>query len=335
MLASARRWFLLLLLLAAATSLVATTPATAGTSSGFSVVLLPDTQFYSETFADTYLAQTEWIRARAAAERTRFVIHLGDIVDNATVEEEWKVADRAHRVLDGVVPYSVLPGNHDGAPGETELYNKYFPPRRFEHYPWYGGHAGQKNDNNVALFNAACMKFLVLNLEYNPGDETLQWANDVVAQHADRRVIVATHEYMGPKGRRPPGEKIFEQLVRKHENIFLVVCGHVGAIAQQVSANDAGGQVHEVLCDYQNLPEGGGGWLQVLRFLPEQNQIVIEAYSPLSDEHADQPKAVATLDYDMSERELAATGSHRWLGRGKLPAGRFGWRIRRLLQSWR
>ena len=34
------------------------------------------------------------------------------------------VADRAQGLLDGRVPYSVLPGNHDGIKGKTVLYNK-------------------------------------------------------------------------------------------------------------------------------------------------------------------------------------------------------------------
>ena len=32
----------------------------------FSIVLLPDTQFYSESHAETYVAQTLWIRQKQA-----------------------------------------------------------------------------------------------------------------------------------------------------------------------------------------------------------------------------------------------------------------------------
>ncbi len=305
-----RRLLKLLLILTILAGL--TVPGTAHEPNGFSVVLLPDTQLYSEKFPENYLAQTEWIRDRACKDRTRLVIHLGDIVQNPTVEKEWIVADRAHRLLDGVVPYSVLPGNHDGAPGDTTLYNKYFPPRRFDRYPWYGGHMGRTNDNNYSLFCAARMKFMVICLQYHPTDEVLDWAAGIVEQHADRRVIVATHDYMGPKKRRPIGDKIFNQLVRKHESIFMVVCGHVGAAAQLISVNDAGGQVHEVLCDYQNLPHGGDGWLQILRFSPDENRIRIEAHSAILPVGPDNPKALCTLDYDMSRREPVPTKRYRF-----------------------
>jgi len=307
---------------------VLTTPVLAGQGADFSVVLLPDTQLYSEKFPDTYVAQTEWIRQRVASERIEFVIHLGDVVQTATVEQEWKNADRAHRVLDGMVPYSVLPGNHDGAPGETELFNKYFSPARFHCCPWYGGHMGETNDNNYCCFNAAGMKFLVLSLECHPRDETLAWASEVVQRYADRRVIVATHAYMNPKKRLDSGQRIFDQLVRTNENVFMVVCGHIGAAVQKTATNDAGGQVHEVLCDYQNRPNGGDGWLQLLRFVPDENQIRIEAYSPLFAEHTDAPTPVGTLEYDMSDRELAPASGRRFTRLGKL-------RLRRGCRAWR
>lgn len=269
----------------------------------FSVVLLPDTQFYSEKFPDTYVVQTEWIKQRAEADNTKFVIHMGDLVQNATVEQEWKNCDKAQRVLDGAVPYSVLPGNHDGEPGKTELYNKYFPPSRFEDCPWYGGHFGQTNDANYCRFSAGGMKFLVVSLAYSPSDEMLEWAGQVVAEHPEHRVIVATHMYMNPKGRIGVGNKIWTDLVSKHANIFMVLCGHICATAHQTSQNDAGGTVHEILCDYQSKPNGGNGWLQTMRFVPAENTILVKAYSPLLDQGNDGLPHTYPLEYDMSGRD--------------------------------
>ena len=61
----------------------------------FTVVLLPDTQFYSEKYPETYVAQTMWIRERVKTDNIKFVVCLGDIVQNAHVEEEWVRADQA------------------------------------------------------------------------------------------------------------------------------------------------------------------------------------------------------------------------------------------------
>ena len=285
--------------------------------SDFTVVVLPDTQFYSQLYPDTYVSQTQWIKDRVQADNIKFVVHLGDIVQNYNnIEEEWKAADRAHRILDGVVPYSLVPGNHDmeyvnkKLLRNTRLYNKYFPPARFEKYPWYGGHLGDTNDSNYCFFETAGMKFMVLGLEFAPRDETLEWAGKVVASHADCRVILVTHCYMRPNGRDTAcgtsygladnsGQDIWEKFVRKHANIFMVVSGHVLGVGTQTSTNDAGRPVHETLVDYQGLPNGGNGWLRILRFAPPENKIHVTGYSPLLHEYNKRPAHTFTLDFPM------------------------------------
>ncbi|MBM3855772.1 MAG: metallophosphoesterase, partial [Verrucomicrobia bacterium] len=136
----------------------------------FTVVLLPDTQRYAKHTPAMFLSQTRWIRENVAALAIRFVIHLGDIVDDNT-DAEWRVADEAMGLLDGVVPYTVLPGNHDFEKSEdgrrvklAPKYNAVFPPLRFRHQPGYGGHRGVTNENNYSFFSAGGRNFLVLAL---------------------------------------------------------------------------------------------------------------------------------------------------------------------------
>ncbi len=268
----------------------------------FSVIVLPDTQFYSETYHDTYTAQTRWIRDNVESQNIQMVIHLGDIVQNDRERKEWEVARGAHRLLDDAVPYSVLPGNHDmaAASRDSTLYNEYFPVSDFDDNEWYGGHYGDTNDNNFVYFNSDGLQFMVLNLEYAPRDEVLEWANGVVEKHKDRRVIVATHRYMRPAGRDDIGEAVWNKLVRKHNNIFMVICGHVGALTLQNSPNDHGGTVYEMLVDYQSMNDGGQGWLRILRFKPKENVISVEEYSPLLDQSRRQIYHNYRLYHDMT-----------------------------------
>lgn len=279
----------------------------------FSVVLLPDTQFYSEKYPDTYIAQALWIRQQAKQDNIKFVIHLGDIVQTSTQKVEWENADRAMRVLDGVVPYSVAPGNHDMVVKnrDSTLYNAYYSPARFSGRSWYGGHMGETNDNNYCFFEASGMKFMILNLEFAPRDETLKWAAEVTERYPDHRVIVATHCYMRPDQRDTgcatsykiagnSGEQIWQKLIRKQPNIFLVVSGHVLGVGLQTSTNDAGGKVLEMLTDYQGLPNGGDGWLRRLQFVPAENKIHVKTYSPLLDQYNQDAKETFSMDYDMT-----------------------------------
>src|SRR4051812_23309625 len=53
----------------------------------FTVVLLPDTQFYSLRDPITYQKQAEWIVDHRDALNIKFVIHLGDITDDNALDE--------------------------------------------------------------------------------------------------------------------------------------------------------------------------------------------------------------------------------------------------------
>ncbi len=278
----------------------------------FTVVLLPDTQFYSEKYPENYVAQTLWIRERRKQDNIKFAIHLGDIVQTPTKEKEWQNADRAMALIDGVVPYSMVPGNHDMVVNrrDSTLYNKYFSPNRFSDRDWYGGHMDKSNDNNYCFFEGGGMKFLVISLEYAPRDKTLEWALKIAKQFPNHRAIVATHQYMAPKGRFAwpaksktksgnSGEEMWEKFIRKAPNVFLVVSGHFGGVAFQTSTNDAGGKVFEILTDYQNLKMGGNGWLRTLRFAPAENKIHITAYSPVLKQTNNDAKHSFVFDYNM------------------------------------
>lgn len=301
------------------------TPSAREQDEVFTVVLLPDTQNYSEKYPETYIAQALWIRERMKPDNIKFVVGLGDVVQNAAAEQEWKNADVAAKILDGVVPYSIVPGNHDLVPKgrartrETTLFRKYFPPARYEKEPWYGGHLGAGNENNYCTFEAAGRKFLVLSLEFCPTDEALAWGSGIVERHPNHNVIVATHCYLNTKGRETKsattyqiagntGEQMWEKFVSKHPNIFLVASGHHSGVLTQTSTNAFGGKVIEILTDYQNLKNGGDGWLRTLKFVPRENKIYVDAYSPLLKEHNPDSKQTHTIDLDFATLPLGNAG---------------------------
>ena len=80
-------------------------------------------------------------------------------------------------------------------------------------------------------------------------------------------VILSTHEYLDDEnGRRTDvGDAVFDHLVRTHDQIFLVLCGHMHDKEPsdakklrndgeffQVSKNDLDRPVIEVIQDYQD-----------------------------------------------------------------------------------
>ena len=52
----------------------------------FTIVMLPDTQFYSEVYPEIYKAMTRWIVSNREAENIVGVVHVGDVVQNGLRE---------------------------------------------------------------------------------------------------------------------------------------------------------------------------------------------------------------------------------------------------------
>ena len=292
-----------------------------GKAEPFCIVALPDTQLYAKLFPKIFESQTQWIVDNKDTRNIVFVLHEGDVT-NENWKEQWDNADKAMSILDGKVPYAIAIGNHDMGPSgntigrKTVLFNKHFGVARFEKEPWYGGHYGDNNDNSFYLFKAGGMKFLIIALEFGPRDKVLDWANDVVSQHKDRRTIVLTHCYLTAGNKRitgnmpgsPPtypckgndGEQIWQKFARKHANIFLVLCGHLnGEAGRLTSVGEHGNKVHQLMANYQFGPKGGSGWLRVLRFVPAENKIYVTTYSPYLKKSRTDVKHQFALDYDM------------------------------------
>src|SRR5689334_18042589 len=71
----------------------------------FSIVFLPDTQYYSARYPDLFRAQTQWIVDHRSRYNIAAVLHEGDVVD-ANDAQQWANADSAIRILDAAeIPY--------------------------------------------------------------------------------------------------------------------------------------------------------------------------------------------------------------------------------------
>jgi hypothetical protein len=277
----------------------------------FTIAVMPDTQFYSERYPETFQAQTRWIAENVKTRRISAVLQLGDITNrNSTVE--WERAQAAMSVFDGTVPYFMAVGNHDyGARGgfenRTTQFNQYFPLEKFRSHKNFGGvydREPEKMENSFHLFSAAGRDFLVLSLEMAPRTDVVRWANEIVDKHPQRECILITHAYMyhddtrydfakyGNKQNATPrsykavsgnnndgldGEQLWQQLVSKHKNFILTLNGHVlgDGLAKLISRDHSQREVPQVLVNFQMKPKGGDGWLRLLEF---RNNRTVQTY---------------------------------------------------------
>ncbi len=316
-------------------------------SKPFSIVVLPDTQGYADIrhketqkhwpdIGDQrhcFYKQTEWIKKNHKKLNVAMVVHVGDITQTEH-KEEWKIADKAFKTLDRHVPYILCSGNHDmgysarskkTSTSRESQFSSIFPPSRFMKNPLYKKSFGAdkklhfkeegKIENYYLYFKAGGMKFLVLTLEFKPRNETLSWANKIVTQHADHRIIVVTHSYLTKlKGKRSTGdnylvngnsgEVVWKKFVSRHKNIFMVLSGHASE-NRLTSQGQHGNTVHQLQADYWyfDLPriKAGSGFLRIMTFHPSKNEIEVQTYSPVLDEYLERSKSKFTLKYKMLE----------------------------------
>jgi len=292
-----------------------------GFAEDFSIIVLPDTQYYSESYPAIFETQTQWIVNNKDALNIVYVAHVGDIVNKWDQQYQWDNAESAMMLLEDQfttslpfgIPYGVLPGNHDQP---TTLYNQYFGINRFQGRSYYGGHYPPgSNDNNFALFNASGMDFIIINLGNYPNSDVLDWADAKLKEYSDRRAIVISHYLLDLNGTFGlPGQTTYEAL-KDNPNLFLMLCGHRHGEARWVDVYD-GNIVHTLLADYQERVDGGDGWLRILEFFPDMDAISVTTYSPNLGFFETDSDSHFELSYEMSSGNSSSTTSNNGDGGG-------------------
>lgn len=295
------------LLLAAFLTIGYSAPAQV-TAPDFSVVVLPDTQFYSQSYPAIFNAQTQWVVSNSENYNIQFVLGEGDIVNVADQPAQWQNADAAIRLLDSAkIPYVLPLGNHDyddfnpSARGTT-AFNTYFGPSRYAQYSWYkGGFPSGTNDNFYTVFTVNGKQYLILALEFLPRQESLDWAKTVLDANPNKEIIVVTHSFLFTDSTRADqcnnndnggagnnqGEDVWQNLLINYPNLSLVLNGHfTGSTAsRRVDLGLQQNLVNEIFANYQSLTNGGDGWMRILTFRPSLNRIDIVTYSPYLNQY--------------------------------------------------
>lgn len=290
-------WFLAILLVVSGA-----TPAAAQGNNDFSIVVLPDPQNYSQYYPQIFQQQTQWVVEHRSELNIQLVVGVGDMVNHWDAPAEWQASDAAIATLDAAqMPYLLAIGNHDydnfnpKARGAV-AFNTWFGPARYATSPVYRGNYNGSNENFYATLTVNDTEYLLLVLEFYPRDAALAWAESVLAQYPIDPVIVVTHSFMYIDDTRvdecdtndmsaPDGndaERVWRNFVSRHENIFLVLSGHITKKPQskRVDAGKNGRLVMQTLQDWQDGASGGDGWLRIYTFHPITNSVDVQTYSP-------------------------------------------------------
>jgi hypothetical protein len=241
-----------------------------------------------------------------------------------TLGFEAPVAGQAFQLLAGKLPFSVVPGNHDydalwtdpAHPPQPELdkdgvrhiggltgYLSQFSAESplFKGQPWYAAsHDG--GADSAQIFTAGQCRFLHIGLQYHAPDASLAWASEVIGRFPGLPTIVTTHDYLhraGERNRRsnPNGsvldpidndpQMIWDEFISKHDQIFMVLSGHVSGQGFSVANNRIGRLVYQVMSDYQSRGQTakdagadgtkiGDGWLRLMQFQLDGDKPVVK-----------------------------------------------------------
>ena len=264
----------------------------------FAIAVLPDIQNMTRYYPDVLDNMFDWLRDSAKERKLAFVIQLGDLTD-ANVTTEWMRVRDNFAKLDGILPYGFVPGNHDYYDSDTlsrnaSFFNIYLPYSKHSQALSFGGaYEEGKMDSSYHYFAAGGIDYMVLCLEDLPRDPVVEWANKVVADNPNRRIIVATHTYMLPDGEYistdgydidgNAGKELWENLVSLHDNIILVLCGHMHSddLVVRTDTGEGGNKVHQLLVDIQDMDyyQGGMGMVALLGFKNNGNDVAVNWYS--------------------------------------------------------
>jgi len=262
-------------------------------NSAYSFAVIGDTQIINDRNPDQFPKIYDWIIDQVEAKNIRFVMGLGDITD-FNADAEWERAHTAITKMNGLVPYSTARGNHDS----VAKFNQYFS------YEEFGSSAAGTYQNSMQnayyTLRIGELDYLFLTLDFSPTDAMMAWASNVIAAHPNHNVIVTTHCYLYRDGTTiskgdqscpttgTNGDDIWEKLIRKHENIVLVISGHdpCAEIILSEAQGDKGNIVKQLLIDPQGVDgtmesKGGAGLVALLHFSEDGKTVTVEYYSPV------------------------------------------------------
>lgn len=237
-------------------------------SETFQIVHIPDGQKQS---AATWLAMMQWIVDHVTSNNIAMVSFVGDMIENADSSDATAIAEYgsitpATNLLYGIVPFGILPGNHDLR--QPARFKTVFPVALVSGYPWYIS-ASPDELSYAQMFTAGGVQIINLSIKFGPtsGGATLAWAAGVVAANPSARVILSTHSYLEVAGTlTAEGQIIFDELVTPSvAQIFLILCGHRHGTYHRVDTI-GGYLVDSLLADYQDetLDNGGNGYMRLI-----------------------------------------------------------------------
>ncbi len=227
-----------------------------------------------------------WIANNVGEKKIQHVFTLGDLTEwssendpnlsyaagtdrtQASGTAEWEIVKNAIQKLDGVVPYSVVRGNHDdykiddyfNYDAYTKNFNGFYdgsmePESNAPAQAWAEEYYMDGSiTNSYRLVEIAGTKFIFITIDFNPTEGAMLWVDNLLTEYADYNAIITLHAYaqhiydediqkyigrplypaevksviVSSKNNNMSPRVLWTHCLSKHENVVMTVSGHIG-----------------------------------------------------------------------------------------------------------
>ncbi len=291
------------------------------------IAFLPDIQYMTQSYPESLQIMVDYLVENGKTKNIQYVLGLGDIT-NSNTTKEWATILRQTNRLNGYIPYALTPGNHDGInSGGKEVLDTVYAKKTGYYYQLVEKNGGFFNKDSVRntyhTFTVGEIDYLVIVLDFGATDDILAWAGELLDAHPDHRAIITTHGYLNSDGTTldsndyaspdeyvrslNSGEAIWEKLVSKHENIAMIVSGHMhhDTIVCTPREGDAGNTVYQILMDPQSTCKklGGLGAIGMMYFTADGKHARVEYYSTVFEKYFCESNKMVKLTFGKDEPE--------------------------------
>jgi len=263
------------------------------------LAVIPDSQIIVATQPSIYHGITRWLAERGT--RLDAVLHVGDVVNQGSRDpEQFAVAAKAHAaILDAGIPLAVAAGNHDyddelDATRSLDMFNDQIGFGPLSAQPGFAGSfADSASENSVLTLDRPTGRIVVLTLEFGPRREVLDWADQVLAEHAGSDVVVLTHSYLDSDAERTnvgsryhprafpgstdalDGGQVWNSWLSRRSDVVAVFSGHQmpGLLAHRVDASQTGTEVLQTFQNWQSAPVNQQSCIRLVRWTPATNAV--------------------------------------------------------------
>ncbi len=276
----------------------------------YNFVFVPDSQNTTKFCGTVMDTAFNWLIENKDFANIEAVVSLGDNVENYWETPQWQQSTKNYSSLAKAGLKTVVPsGNHDTNNGGNYWYYKdqyYGPNTEFAKLVSdYTTEYSPSGTGAVADISAGSFPYKIVYLDmykFTDAGET-GWFNKVLTEYANCPVIVVMHDIQNCSDTSPNatrlsdnGSKLWE-IVKNHDNVFLMVGGHSHGYGVLELENVYGNKVYSILADYQFSYNGGNALLKFAEFDEKDGKIRVSTFSPYAATLSAEEKTFFDVNY--------------------------------------